>query len=284
MNARSIKRFRITALEGPSDRGTLNQFHDYVACLELDPGPPYLTEQANAVVTLFDTKLWSLASGDPRQPPYVEEGRSRIAHYLIEKMTSILPLPGAHAALSFTPTTDEILALRAIDPERVDVSGWHAVPQDGPPASGRVFISCGQRTEDEIGLGNRIEALVNENTRLTGYFAQNQQSLDGVTANIFNAIYTASGFIAVMHRRDQLPDGAQDFRGSVWVEQEIAIAAFLAQSLGRMIPSKAYVQCGIRREGVRGLIMLNPVEFSSHDQILADLAQFWPVLAQSAGR
>jgi len=38
------------------------------------------------------------------------------------------------------------------------------------------------------------------------------------------------------------------------------------------------VQQGIRREGVRGFILLNPMEFQSSAEVLSDLETFWPEL------
>src|SRR5579863_9144237 len=47
-----------------------------------------------------------------------------------------------------------------------------------------VFISCGQYTEAERAVGRRIAQLVENYTDCGGYFAENQQSLDGLSNNI----------------------------------------------------------------------------------------------------
>ena len=82
-----------------------------------------------------------------------------------------------------------------------------------------------------------------------------------------------------MHRRDQIPSSPTEFRGSVWIEQEIAIAAFLVQALSHPLPARAYVEAGIRTEGVRGFILLNPVEFATSEEVLADLEDWLPSLS-----
>jgi hypothetical protein len=61
---------------------------------------------------------------------------------------------------------------------------------------GLVFISCGQYVPEEIELG-RVLAV----TEFTGYFAQNQTSLEGLSRNIFDALDRCSAFVAVMHHR-----------------------------------------------------------------------------------
>lgn len=76
-----------------------------------------------------------------------------------------------------------------------------------------------------------------------------------------------------MHHRGRVstPEG-EHIRASVWVEQEVAIAAFLLQARGRMFEKPlAYVQRGIKLEGLREKIMLNPVGFDSSDEVVKDL-------------
>jgi hypothetical protein len=153
---------------------------------------------------------------------------------------------------------------------------WQDVPTQALPGTRRVFISCGQQSEEEISLGKVIAQAAKDRTGIDGYFAEYQHSLDGLTRNIFNAIHSASAFIAVIHRRDKLPTDSLKYRGSVWIEQEIAIAAFLVQSLGLSLPARVYVQKGVVREGVRGYIHINPIEFERTEDVISDLEQFWP--------
>lgn len=134
-----------------------------------------------------------------------------------------------------------------------------------------VFISCGQVTEDERELGRSLAALVESQTPCRGYFAQNQQSLRGVSENILAALYRSVAFVAVMHHRGTVttPSGGH-IRGSVWVEQEIAIASFMTQVLDRPLPVALYIQEGIRREGLRDQLLLNAVEFRDNSEVLED--------------
>lgn len=136
---------------------------------------------------------------------------------------------------------------------------------------GLVFISCGQYRQEEVKLGQELAAIVDELTEFNGYFAQNETSLEGLSRNIFGALNRSAGFVAVMHHRGNVetPDGKL-VRGSVWVEQEIAIAAFLKQALERDLQVAVYAQRGIKREGVRDQLHLNPIEFNSEDEVLAD--------------
>lgn len=136
-----------------------------------------------------------------------------------------------------------------------------------------IFISCGQVTDTEKDLGQTIKEIIDYTSPFQGYFAQNQSSLEGVTRNIFAELDKCFGLICVMHERGMVSvvDGAPTARASVWIEQEIAIAAFLTQVLGRRIRLRVYVKKGINREGVRDQVQVNPMFFDSDVEVLKDL-------------
>src|SRR5260370_1789959 len=108
-----------------------------------------------------------------------------------------------------------------------------------------VFVSCGQYSESEKRLGKNICTLL-ERLRpdVAPYFAEDQSTVEGLSNHILKALHRAAGFICVMHRRGDLaaPDGRRLTRGSVWVEQEIAITAFMNHVLNRSIPMLFYKQ------------------------------------------
>jgi hypothetical protein len=147
---------------------------------------------------------------------------------------------------------------------------------DGIPL---VFVSCGQSTFEERQLGQTIAKLVERETGCQAYFAQDQTSFEGVTENILKRLNRAVGFIAIMHPRGDVtnPHTKTSWtRGSVWVEQEVAIAAFISQALERPMQVRSYVHKSIQREGLRDNLHLNPVDFVSDSEILEDLTAFLP--------
>jgi len=144
----------------------------------------------------------------------------------------------------------------------------------GGPNDARIFISCGQSSEEEIQLGLSVARVIRTTTGRDAYFAQNQTSFEAVSTNILKALNAAGGFVAIMHDRGRVfgPDGQErGVRASVWIEQEIAIAAFLAQAQGREIELLVYRHRDIMLEGLRSGIILNPVPFVSTDEVIADL-------------
>jgi|SRR6266446_5399116 len=136
-----------------------------------------------------------------------------------------------------------------------------------------VFIACGQVTEQERALGRKLAQLVQELTPFEGYFAQNQSTLEGLTENILHSLNRCVALIIVMHPRGSVTglNGSKHTRASLWIDQEIAIAAFLTQVLHKRLKVAAYVHKDIRREGMRDELQLNPVSFDREDQILSHL-------------
>jgi hypothetical protein len=137
-----------------------------------------------------------------------------------------------------------------------------------------VFISCGQFTEDEIDLGKEIAQAIRETTDYDAYFAEAQKTLEGLSANILSALHKCAGFIAVAHHRGTVTRPTGDVvRASVWIEQEIAIAAFIQHALKRQIEVAIYLQKGIKREGPREQLRLAPIEFETSAEVLSDVRQ-----------
>jgi hypothetical protein len=143
----------------------------------------------------------------------------------------------------------------------------------GPRSAGKplIFISCGQYTEEEKALGKELERIVRESTPYDAYFAEVQNSLEGLTAHILSSLERCVGFVAVAHQRGKVRRPHDEIvRASVWVEQEIAIAAFIQHVLNRKIEVALYLQRGIQREGIREQLRLAPVEFDSTADVIND--------------
>ena len=146
-----------------------------------------------------------------------------------------------------------------------------------------IFVSCGQYTENERQLGKDICSLLTTvRPDVTAYFAENQSTVEGLSNELLMALYRAAGFICVMHRRGDLyvPGGRTVTRGSVWIEQEIAIVAFINHVLGRSVPTLYYKETGISLEGIRSVLLMNPrIEFATESEVLKDLTSALPSIA-----
>jgi hypothetical protein len=144
--------------------------------------------------------------------------------------------------------------------------------------TGLVFISCGQFTAQEKKLGQDVSVLIHELTPYEPYFAESQTSLDALTRNILGALDKAVALVAIMHPRGtvRFPDNREEIRASVWIEQEIAMAAYITQILGRPIKIAPYIHRDILREGMREQLQLNAVRFTEDSEVLHHLRQLLP--------
>ncbi|HXH38759.1 MAG TPA: hypothetical protein VNN08_09045 [Thermoanaerobaculia bacterium] len=135
-----------------------------------------------------------------------------------------------------------------------------------------IFVSCGQFNDDEKSLGKAVCQLINSETAYEPYFAEQQNTFDGLINNVFGALARASALVAIMHHRGDVntPAGVVT-RGSVWVEQEVAIGAFVHHVLKRPLEVALYLQRGISLEGARQQLLLGPTNFDTSSDVLGDL-------------
>lgn len=147
-----------------------------------------------------------------------------------------------------------------------------------------IFISCGQYTTAEKALGKAIYDTV-ESLGMKPFFAETVQDFKGLNENILDNLRDCVGFITVMHPRGKIqrPNGSFE-RASVWIEQEIAITAYIRHVEKRPLRVIAFIHKDVGREGIRDLLHLNPIVFSDEMEILRALPallQAWdPVAAQ----
>jgi hypothetical protein len=148
--------------------------------------------------------------------------------------------------------------------------------ENGPTGGDKalVFVSCGQVTEAEKKLGHDICELINGTPGLMAFYAERVNSVEALSTSIFRNLRRAVGLVTVMHHRGRVQGLDGDLsrnRASVWIEQEIAIAAFIRATEDRDIKIAAYAEPGLTLEGVRENLHLNMVLFSTPEDVLADL-------------
>jgi hypothetical protein len=136
-----------------------------------------------------------------------------------------------------------------------------------------IFISCGQYTGAEKQLGKQISKMVRDLTDCEPFFAEDVHDLNGLDTNILSALHNCVGFITVLHPRGEIkrPDGSSFERGSVWIEQEIAIATYIQRTEKRTLPVIAFKHRSVGREGIRELLHVNPLDFTDESEILKEL-------------
>jgi hypothetical protein len=126
----------------------------------------------------------------------------------------------------------------------------------------RVFISCGQGAEREREIGKFVEDFF-KGRGFETYFAERVHSPDALTENIFKFLRNSEYFIFIDFKRDSI--SATEYRGSLFVNQEIAIATFLG------LPGFGFAEKGVKREGIAGYQIYNPIPFEDGTTIIKNL-------------
>src|ERR1700682_2242340 len=148
------------------------------------------------------------------------------------------------------------------------------------PLSSRplVFVSCGQVSSEEKRLGSAVCELTEQLVECDVFYAEPVHDLLGLSRTILGNLGKCAGFIPIMHHRGTVHglDDHKHIRASVWIEQEIAVAAFIQEVLSKKILVAPFVQKGIHREGLRELLHLNTFVFDQDEDILIQLRTLLP--------
>jgi hypothetical protein len=271
-----IDAFIVGEAAGPHQQSQHPGLLRYYLPVTLIPVGPL--EDLKTELSVVVTRLWRIGlSGGPGRVD-TPEGKAALAkrlwYWVVEQIPSIVDQLRAGEGVELRPTEADLDRLTKVVPDKFVYAPETPIPLAARRVLPRqVFISCGQVTAAEIALGKAIEKAVSELPGFRGYFAQNQNSLAGVTDHILKALHGSAVLVGVMHGRGEVtgPAGSKSQRGSVWIEQEIAIAAFMEQVLDRRILVRLYCEKGIAVEGLRGQILVHAVPFENPEDILTDL-------------
>lgn len=146
----------------------------------------------------------------------------------------------------------------------------------------RVFISCGQRTEKEIKIGKAVQDYFSKSRKdyfsksrkFETYFAERVHSSDGLTENIFKYLRESEYFVFIDFKREKINekytytwkipfiDHKKELRGSLFANQELAIATFLK------LQGICFCEKGIKREGIMDYQIYNAFPFKDGTEII----------------
>jgi hypothetical protein len=126
----------------------------------------------------------------------------------------------------------------------------------------KIFISCGQREEEMKYIKEIEDYLVSIGYGV--YIAKKQQTLEGLKENIFKELYDSEYFLFVDFKREKLYcDKGEEFRGSLFTNQELAIASFLH------MPFIGFREKGIKKlDGISQFIQANMKEFDNRKELI----------------
>lgn len=124
----------------------------------------------------------------------------------------------------------------------------------------KIFISCGQTKDSvEADIAKQIEGEL-INLGFDTYLAIEQHTLKGLKENIFKHLVDSEYFLFIDFKREKL-NNSGNFRGSLYTNQELAIASFLEKEV------IAFQQKGILHiDGMLSSLQLNPIEFNNREK------------------
>jgi hypothetical protein len=132
----------------------------------------------------------------------------------------------------------------------------------------RVFISCGQsKHTNEIQIAHQIKDRL-ERLGFDAWVAVEEQTVRGLTENIFEQLRKSEYYVFVDFKRERL--GASRWhRGSLFSHQEFAIAAFL--DIGNVV---AFQEMGVKTDdGMLRVLQGNAIQFTDRhtlSRVIAD--------------
>jgi hypothetical protein len=127
------------------------------------------------------------------------------------------------------------------------------------PQKAKIFISCGQKTNSERNIAHKIEAKL-ISLGFDTYLAIEQHTLRGLKENIFKHLTDSEYYLFVDFRREQV-NTSNKFRGSLYTNQELAIASYLEKEV------ITFQQKGILHiDGMLSSLQLNPIEFNNKEK------------------
>ena len=128
----------------------------------------------------------------------------------------------------------------------------------------RVFISCGQRKnseEEKIAVGLKEEITKLEFAE--PYVAIKEQITKGFKENIFHKLEQSEYFLFIDFKREKIKAKPRRSRGSLFSNQELAIAAYLDK------PILAFQEERVKeKDGILSVIQVNPIRFLNRDSLI----------------
>ncbi|MDP9288186.1 MAG: hypothetical protein M3P08_08320 [Thermoproteota archaeon] len=137
----------------------------------------------------------------------------------------------------------------------------------------RIFVSCGQKDEKEKLIAYQLERGLTE-LGFEPYVAVHEQSTISIIQNILPHLRDSEYFLFVDFRRERLMARGEEYRGSLFTNQELAIAIYLNKEI------IAFQEEEIKKlDGMISAILANAIRFNEKervvDKIIAEVGKKW---------
>jgi hypothetical protein len=138
-------------------------------------------------------------------------------------------------------------------------------------ARARIFLSCGQQKgSNEIKIAKAVSRNL-ERQGFATYIAVEEQTLEGITDNIFKKLEESEYFIFIDFRREPLGGlnkGKPVYRGGLFSQQELAVATFLKK------PVIAFQETDIKSlDGILQFVQANSFTFETRQFLPTEISR-----------
>lgn len=130
----------------------------------------------------------------------------------------------------------------------------------------RVFLSCGQNSEEKK-IVMKIKKAI-EKLGYDVYVATEEHNPDSFKENIYGHLENSDYFLFIDFKREKLSNTEKAYRGSLFSNQELAIASYLGLDI------LAFQEEGVEEHtGVMQFIIVNPIKFTDRTKLIKEVLQ-----------
>lgn len=132
--------------------------------------------------------------------------------------------------------------------------------------AGKVFISCGQASDDERKVASDLNSWFSDEG-YNPYLAIETQSILDLNAGIIDQLKTSDFYLFINFKREKLSDDNGGlYRGSLFTNQELAISYALRFEKMLMLNQK-----GVKHEGMHKFMVSNIPEFADPEEVVDEV-------------
>lgn len=125
---------------------------------------------------------------------------------------------------------------------------------------GKVFISCGQANPKEKEVAKKLEDWL-RTEGFSPYVAIRTQSINDVNSGIIGNLKNSDYYIFIDFRREKISCFKKIYRGSLFTNQELAIAYYLGFDNAIF-----FQQTGVKRDGLLNYMISNSTLFNDQSK------------------
>jgi len=135
------------------------------------------------------------------------------------------------------------------------------------PHRAKIFLSCGQATSEEREFAKKLQNKLHDEYKFDVFVAASESTIKELDRELLDHLKTSDYFLCINFQRELVSDPISKrcfYRGSLYTNQEIAMAAAVGFSSSEMI---ILSHKSVDRDGLLRNIVRNDCDFTDHVQL-----------------